>query len=411
MVLRDEGLTVGLAVDAVRGLVRLPQESIRQVHHDDAEGEFFHSVGVLDDGSLISLLDPARLMRQTRAWASNAGAEPEAAGRAGPAPVASALSASTPPQVLVRVGQATLGIEAALVVQVRASGALQPLDLGQSALAGMMQLHALHVPVLDPGKALGIARPGADAAALVMVLAHQGRYAALPVDSVLSVRPFAEAEVQQPDTAGLAPGGCFAGVARLADGQPVLLVDGRALIERHGMNSLADPSAGTAGGAGTTGKLDPQAYVVVDAGATWALPMRCLEEITVFPADFHSLPGASDHAAGSCSWRGHALPVLDVRDGGARGLDPDGQRLLVVRHGGQLAGLWVNDVIALLPAHSVEQTRFSLAGSAPVTMLTTSQAQGRHSYRVLDPGGLPFFSEACGEGGTLPVRASTIMQT
>jgi chemotaxis signal transduction protein len=335
-------------------------------------------------------------MRQTRAWASNAGAA--APGQAGRAAAATALGASTPPQVLVRVGQATLGIEAALVVQVRAPGPLQPLDLGQSALAGMMQLHALHVPVLDPGKALGIARPGADAATLVMVLAHQDRYAALPVDSVLSVRTFTEAQVQQPATAGLAPGGCFAGVARLADQQPVLLVDGRALIERHGMHSLADPSAGSAGGAGTAAKLDPQAYVVADAGATWALPMGCLEEITVFPDDFRALPGVSDHAAGSCSWRGRALPVLDLRDAGASGLDPEGQRLLVVRHGGRLAGLWVNDVIALLPAHSVEQTRFSLAGSAPVTMLTTSQAQGRQSYRVLDPGALPFFSEAGGHG-------------
>jgi hypothetical protein len=52
-------------VDAIRSLVRLPRSCVRKVHHDDAQYGFFHSVATLDDGeSLISLVDPLRLMAQ-----------------------------------------------------------------------------------------------------------------------------------------------------------------------------------------------------------------------------------------------------------------------------------------------------------------------------------------------------------
>lgn len=399
MVLQSDGATVGLAVDAVKGLVRLPASSVRQVHHDEAEDGFFHSVGMLDDGGLISLLDPARLMTQTQAWVANACGEDSSNGVSGCGPGGLSTrvhhGASTKSQVLVRIGATVVGVEVTLVAEVRQMPPLQQLALGVSVLRGMMHWHGHHVPVLDPDKVAGIAHPTADTAPLVMVLAYEGRYAALPIDSVLAVRQFPYAVIQRPEDAGLDADSCFVGLTNLEDKSPVLLINARILLDHYAMDGLPS-SAASALSVAKVPAPDPLAYVVFAADPSWALPLNCMEEIIPLPADFCLLPGRNRSTAGNCTWRGRLLPIVDVRGSSVGDPLPAHQRVIVVHNGERFAGLWVDEVTALLPSNSAHQTRLTIPGAGQVQMLTVGKHETRRSYRILNLAHLPFFSLAAG---------------
>lgn len=393
MVLHAEGATLGLAIDAVNGLLRLPQSSIRQVHRDNAEDGFFHSVGVTADGELISLLDPVRLMRQTSVWADSNG-QVSAIGmsdhRSGTDLKAAARIEWTPPQVLVRIGATTLGADAAVVAEVCKLPALQQLALGTSGLSGMMDWRGYHVPVLKPDSAIGITRSSASAASLVMVLAWEGRYAAFPVDSVVGVRQFDCRCVQAPVDAGFCNHGFLRGAVRLEDDTPGLLIDGTALLERYGLSGLSNATASRRHEIAKTSLLDQQAYVIFDAGTPWALPLSCVDGVIAFPSDFRPLPGDNNLSSGSCTWRGRMLPVIAL-DKTQRNMASENTCLIIVRHQDRVAGLHVNGLTTLIPAKSGTLTTIGLPGLGRVNILTAAGKRQSPSYRILGLDSLPFY--------------------
>nr|WP_314621599.1 chemotaxis protein CheW [uncultured Noviherbaspirillum sp.] len=395
MVLRAEGATLGLAIDAVNGLVRLPESSIRQVHHDNAEAGLFHSVGVTCDGQLISLLDPARLMRQTNAWADNIGQ----AGVAGMSDqnIGADLNAATriewtPSQVLVRIGTSTLGADAAVVAEVCKLPSLQQLVRGTSHLSGMMNWRGYHVPVLKPDSIIGNISVPASAASLVMVLAWKGRYVAVPVENVLGVRQFDCRCVQAPADVGLPNHGFFQGAVQLEDNTPALLIDGHVLLKRYGLDGLSSAIAGRQHEMAETRPLNPQAYVIFDAGTPWALPLSCVENVIAFPSDFRPLPDHHNLSSGSCTWRGRMLPVVDL-DKNPTNIAPENSYLIIIRYQNRVAGLRVNSITSLIPANSVTLTSISLPRLGRVNILTAAGGKPSPSYRILKLDSLPFYSQ------------------
>jgi chemotaxis signal transduction protein len=371
LVLGAEGRLVGLAIDAVRGLVRARASQLQRIHHADVDEDFFHSVAPDGGGVLLSLLDPLCLMERVQAWtaADRADAVASAAVQAEDA------AGAAPMQALVRLGATLLAVPAALVAQVLARPPAQPLLGGGRELLGMIEWRARHVPLLDLARMLELEGGNAP---LAMVLAQGERLVALPIDDVAAVRRLPAQDITPAREAGIAHP-LVEGVTLLDGGERVLLLGAEALLRTHAAPGLAQPADA---GAGRRGARAP-AHVVVDAGRRWAIPMSALEEILPLPA---GLDDAGSGVEATCHWRGRNLPLVDLREG-EQAAGP--QRLVVVNHAGRHAALRVNDVIELLPAQLGELLQFRLAGGTPVRMIAVGQGAAGASYPVLDLDALP----------------------
>lgn len=377
MLLTVAGRTIGLAVDAVRGLVRLPPARISRIHHNPSVDGFFHSVGVRDDGALLTLLDPAVLIDQVGAWA------PEADLAATVADVTVVHDGAI--QALVRIGTTIFGFPATMVGEIVTQVTLAPLGLGSGQVTGTTHWRGRLTPVIDPARTV-LATAGGNA--LTVVLAHDGLTLAFPVDEVLAVRTFSAAQIQDATTAGL-EAGVYIGYATEESGRRILLVDGPALLARYAVLGL-DGSMASAR-SDRPARTPLPAHVVYDVGQLCAAPMHALREIVPLPADYATGADLAGGIDGQCAWRGRTLPVIDLRTPDAR-TGTAGARLMVVHHEEREVGLLVKDVVALLPANTGERLRFTMPGGQAMHMITVGTADQRKSYQVLDVAALPFLA-------------------
>lgn len=377
MLLSVAGRTIGLAVDAVRGLVRLPAARVSRIHRDACADGFFHSVGVRDDGALLTLLDPSVLIDQVGAWAPEADLSATV--------VDAEVVHDTSIQALVRIGTAIFGFPATMVGEIVTRVTLAPLGLGSGQVTGTTHWRGRLTPVIDPARTV-LAAAGGNA--LTVVLAHDGLTLAFPVDEVLAVRTFSAAQIQDAATAGL-EAGVYAGYATEESGRRILLVDGPALLARYAVLGL-DGSTARVKSTGPARTPLP-AHVVYDIGQLCAAPMHALREIVPLPADYAASPDLATGIDGQCAWRGRTLPVIDLRTPDAR-TSTDSVRLMVVHHNEREVGLLVKDVIALLPANAGERLRFTMPGGQAMHMITVGSADQRKSYQVLDMETLPYLA-------------------
>ncbi|WP_332876770.1 chemotaxis protein CheW [Massilia sp. S19_KUP03_FR1] len=379
MLLCVDGRTIGLAVDAVHGLVRLAAEQIDRIHHHAQDDGFFHSVGTGADDALITLLDPAILIAQVGAW--GAGAHLDQTSVAG----ATELAPDSAIQALVRIGSTVFGFPATMVGEIVRHLQLQPLALGGGEITGTTEWRARLTLVVNPARTV-LAVDGGNT--LTVVLAHDGLTLAFPVDEVLAVRTFKAAQVQDAATAGL-DSDIYLGYATEESGRRILLVDGPALLARYALPALDD--AGARAKAAEQTRTPLPAHVVYDVGQLCAAPMHALREIVPLPGDYQASAERAGGIDGQCSWRGRMLPVIDLRTPDARA-SLDSARLMVVHHGEREVGLLVRDVVALLPANTGERLRFSMPGGQAMHMITVGAATERKSYQVLDVETLPYLA-------------------
>lgn len=379
--------SIGLAVDAVRGLVRLRASNIARIHHTDQADGFFHSIGTRDDGSLMTLLDPAVLVDQVGAWSP--GIQADAATNE-----VATVDHDSAIQALIRIGNTVLAFPATMVGEIVKEVATQPLQLGGGQVTGTTRWRGRLTPVLDPARTV-LAADGGNA--LTVILAHGELTLAFPVDEVLAVRTFQAAQVQDAATAGL-DGDVYLGYAMEKSveesGRRILLVNGPALLARYAVQGLGVPAATKQA---TPGRSSLPAHVVYDAGQLGAAPMHALREIVPLPSGYRASTDLADGIDGQCNWRGRMLPVIDLRTADARE-DVDTARLMVVHHGEREVGLLVRDVVALLPANTGERMRFTMPGGRAMHMITVGSAgsggssKGQKSYEVLDVAALPYLA-------------------
>ena len=380
LVLGAQGRRIGLAIDAVRGLVRARASQLQRVHHGDVEDDFFHSVAPAGDGSLLSVLDPLRLMERVQAWTASAGGEAVQTETASTAPA--------PVQALVRIGAAVLALPAALVAQVLDRPEAQPLLGAGRELLGVIGWRGRHVPLVDLGAMLGLE---SGPAPLVAIVAQDDLLVALPIDEVVAVRPLPVGSAAAAGEAGI-DHPLVRAISLLGDEDPqqrVLQIDADALLHTHAAPGLSRQDQ--AENASARGAKRAPAHVVFDAGRRWAIPMAALEAIL-------PLLDTTDEASAAMptfAWRGRSLPLLDLREVVEDAPERQApQRVLVVRHAERHAALRVHDVVELLSANTGELLAFQAAGGARVRMITVGEGAGRTSYPVLDLDTLPFFSRA-----------------
>lgn len=396
LVLRSGDKVIGLAVDAVRGLLKVTAAEVQRVHHDDEPHEFFHSVVMAEDKTtLISLLDPERLMAQAQAW-SHGGSGNEAPHLT----QATAHTADgngtdrdmTPIYVVVRLGSALLAFTADVVGEILAMPQIQKVFGSGMQFLGMTSWRGRDVPVADMRPTLGLPAAANAASPWLLVLGVQGRCMGLPVDDIRVVRPFPLKNVQPPTATDNSQADLYLGTVVDEHGDRIFLLDGAALIHHSSVSAMRLNTASNA--PAVAQDRSACAHVVFRAGLSWAAPMDLMLAITHYPASLHRTQHECPYMLGSFEWRGQALPLLDLRQAKAQtATEPDADtRVIVIQVAGRLAGLVVEEVNALIPAHTGTHTRFSMGQATQIHMVTLGHGDAQKSYQVLDFTALSFFN-------------------
>ncbi len=234
---------VGLLVDSVRSVARVPEDALRPVPAmlNRGRGEAgVQSIARTIDG-LVAVLSPERLFDHQTVADLLAQTPTEAAA------MTAAIHDQSESFLIFRLGGESYGLPAAGVVEViNLPEALEPPPAASRALAGVMNHRGMALAVIDPAHRLGLDLGGAQRRR-VIVLDVGGQRCGLIVDAVESLTRIESARLSQ--TTELAEAGATlfhrAAIVEL-EGRPVLFVDPAALLddaERRLIEDLARTSA------------------------------------------------------------------------------------------------------------------------------------------------------------------------
>ena len=238
LVLRLGPALVGLVVDRISAILRLPEGAIDPVPPVLTRGmgeARVQAIGRLDGGRrLVSILSPARLFDDETASRILADAK-EAGGMAGSEAEAAERF------VVFRLGEEHYGLPVGAVEEVaRRPESLTRVPRAPAFLEGVMNLRGSVVPVIDQRRRFAAAGAGEERARRVVVVMLEGLRAGLAVDAVteiLSIPASALAPAPELATGDAAVIDRIATVER--DGRMILLVDPRALLDAAERDLLA----------------------------------------------------------------------------------------------------------------------------------------------------------------------------
>lgn len=394
LILKAADKLMAVVVHAVKGLLRVPPEALRRIHHDEDAQEFFHSVLLAEDQqTLISLLDPQRLALQAQVWAS-------AAAPASPPLQTSALAPSAAETfAVVRLGTTLLALPASSVGEVLARPVLQKMGGLSSDFLGMTRWRGHDVPVLELAQMLGLPEARAGDAAWLLVL-HLGlRTLAFYVDEIRAVRTLEASALQPGASLSDAMQPYCRGSCLLPDGERVYWLRPEALLDASPLSNVTRSAvADTAVGPlrlGYQAASGSAALVVFKSRQLWAASMGLMREILTVPKDFQRVPEAASAMLGAVEWRGQSLALWDLRQ--ALHAQPsvvgEEARIIVTQSGAHTVGLLVESVAALIPAHAGSRSRFRANGEV-VEMVTVGSGAQQASYQLMDLNRLALFETA-----------------
>jgi chemotaxis signal transduction protein len=381
LVLHQDGRTVGLKVDAIKGLLEVASNDLIRLHHDDDPEEVFHSAArAPEGGQVLSLLDCGRLAQLAAAWRQDDGHDPahDSAHR-GPQPQAAAAGVSAhapeaPLYALLQVGAQRLAVPAGALAEVIPMPALE--RFGGGIDSQWCRWRGRHLPVLAPAAVLPAAvlpalpshADGRPAAPLLAVIERDGVALGLPVEAAL--------RLQHLDGAGLgAPGGLSAS-AFDGDGHALHMLDAAALFAQFPQAALSR-EAGPAQSEREAGNAT--AYIVFEADGLAAAAIDSVERI-LGPHEAAAALGAMADGAPCMAWDGRAIPVRDLRPPAQAHAAP---HLLLMRGADGLHACAVARVHLLVTPGSGRVYRLG-TGPRALEFITTGEGAAQASYRILD---------------------------
>lgn len=404
-VLSDGAHWVGLLVQEARGLVQVPAGKIIQLHHDHQTDEFFHSVATCDNGELLSLLDPARLMAQTQVWAK-AATEDLVQRKAGDLPAAdtahdpSAMGGSlqerishsdeyTAPFAVLRLGQGLYGLPTDCVAELINRPEAQSVWSSGDRLLGMMRWRGRDIPLVNPHAELGEPlQAGAPWVALLCDATQGpgGPVIGLPCNGLERVQRHPTQRVQSTTGAEAMAGTACTGLIQTPEG-PLRLLDASSLVAQFAMQ-LDAPGASALGKASTSQPTgNPAAVVVFHARNRMAVPIGQLQSIEPLPD-----PALVAQAAQApqphtlLNWRGQALPLicLQQRLWPGQAIRTPYRRVLITGLNGQPCAWLIGEVEQLIAPQAGQITRIRLPEGRDLSIITHELASVRSSYEMID---------------------------
>lgn len=307
VVVAHERRVVGLVVDEVRGVTRVPDADL--LPFATASGRLLVSHAFqLDDGAVpVSVLDAAELLALP-------GVPTVAEADSAPVPTThdSLVGDRTQSLTLVRCGAQVLalGVDAIHTTiplpEVSASLLAGGDCLGTTAHAGR------EVPVVDPLSLLGLTPMAASDVGAGVVLDLGSGLVVLAVSELVELRAAGAGVLAVPGLAAHRPE-LVLGVVELAEGA-CLVLDGAGLKADCTLLALAAVNTDLAASAGATGLAGARsvgggpAYVTYRAGLDLASPLAQVAEILPYPAAL--TPSAAEHVLGVVVHRGVVVPVV-----------------------------------------------------------------------------------------------------
>lgn len=412
LLLRQNAHLVGVAIDQVEGLQRVPGSQIQRVVQREDDEELFHSTVSIAAGEqesqALGLLDVDALIRLSQVWsaADEEFATSIAAADSELAATAAAASASTVPHALFELAGQVLAIPAADVAAVISMPVVTTILGRHPAWLGMTIWRERDVPVLRTMAALGLPPQAADESAhdtsasaqenLLVILGSEGRYAGLPVQVARAVTPLDTSAAQTAASAGLPVNTVLSGVLHLNAAERLLLVDGAELVNTCSLSALSQKAESAKQDQQNQQPDQPnqadldaalQAHVVVQGGRAWAVGMRWLEAIIYFPAQLDTNTAGNPAQLGNFIWNQQTLALWDLRMLSNQTPTPDSpeHRVLIMRIDGALIGLAVEQLLILLPARTGKVAAFGRRQSGVTHIITVRDQDQEKSYSILNP--------------------------
>ena len=392
VVVAHGGSALGLLVDEVRGMVRVPADTLVPVTATAGELLFDSVFLHPETGCPVSVLDAATVLSRPGVPVvrdlTRAAAPHEEPGDGAGAPVRRLVT--------VRCGGSVLAVDVASVHTTLPGFAARPSVLTGPLCRGVVDFAGAEVPVVDPLALLGLGRmPDGDAGAgLVLDLGHG--YVVLALGELLDlvevpgtdVLPFPPAATRRPDlvTGTVQPRGAAA----------CLVLDGTALmaepdlVSLAAVNTLSDAADAAVPsprpGAEDTVDQAGRPYLLHSAGVDVATPLDQVGEILPFPSDL-LLAGVGGAVLGVALHRQAAVPVVDLAT--VLGRSPAGRSatscLLLVEVDGVQVAFAVGALRGIEPLtwRDPEQARRGPAGAGPRALQTAPLVQLGSEARLL----------------------------
>lgn len=429
VVLVHDGHLLGLAADAVNGILAAEDLTLHPVQAEVATGAlatvFRASFRRPDDGTLVSLLDAPALFALPDV-PRVADPEPARSGAliasASPTDTSDAEAAATEDGMrallLVRCGSRVLAVDALAVHATLNDPRPEPSSLAQGACRGVIHHLGARMPVVGLTALAGLGETEAESLRQAFIIDHAPGRVAYLVSEVLDVVRVPAAQVVAVPAFALARPDLVAGslgfdslppdLARrcdaLAGPRQALVLGGDALrtdAELRALASTLAPASSDRGTAATSTAATPgaplagparRAMLVYQLGTDVATPLDQVAEILPFRASPSALPPAP-HLLGLQIHRGRTIALLCLShlvDLPAPCATAD-TSVLVVEHGNDALGFVVPALRSIesarwepsLPNHTVAAG--SLAAAARTQHLAeVGEGDGRRLLRVLD---------------------------
>ncbi|KTF69005.1 chemotaxis protein CheW [Sphingomonas sp. HT-1] len=229
VVARIGGSRVGLLVDAVRGIERVPETAIDPVPQVLTRGNAearIQAICRLDDGRrLVSVLAAEHLLRPDITARLTQGSMECDGGEA-------AMDTTSAQFLLFRIGEGVFGVPIDAVEEVVAlSGKLARLPKAPSFVKGVMNLRGAAVPVIDQAERFGeVARPGLRRRVIIVRIGDVR--AGFAVDAASEIVRIASDALQPAPELGTEGTRIFEWVAALSQGEEIaLIVSPRELLD------------------------------------------------------------------------------------------------------------------------------------------------------------------------------------
>ncbi len=294
---------------------------------------------------------------------------------------------------LIRVGTLHLGLPVANLVMIERFPALTSMMVN-SPILGIARLRGRPVPVFRSSAMTGV--PDDDVPAWLAVLRHDDHWVGLPVTALDRMHTIDLQHLRPAAEAGYPEDTSLLGMIAVPGYGTVLVPDVGKLVSHFPLGRPDEPATDLATTAGMQRQPQLEAYVVLESGRTWALPLRLMDSVMPLPDHLEWLPAGEALApkrstpallpVARLRHRSDTVLVWDARPlTEAPAGTPPPDKLVLLRSGTRTIGLLVNALRQILPRHRGELFSLRRSGGEAVDFLTVRQGREHKSFQIVNP--------------------------
>lgn len=402
LLLNSGGQSIGIAIDCVEGLQKVPSNQIQRLIHSENSDELFHSsiqsqqhrshidvevAAINQQVKTVGILDVPALIALSQIWSSAATYEIEREDLRSSDQVKDLQIAGCQKSLLAsfKVDGQILAIATNEVAAIMPMPGIQKILGVDANWLGIVKWRSRDVPVLATLPSIGLKYKDVDSstAKLLLILMFESRCIGLPVDDIIKVEALSLATMQTSVEAGLPNNDALLGVYHLPDKSTAFVVSGAKLISACPMSALSE-----------TEDLDhkelnrnKEIFVVIQAGHAWAMNIQNLESIINVPEQIDVLTASHSAQIGTFVWHDKTLALWDL---GLLSVQKPTEmnsesKVLITRIGQRLVGLLIEKLLLLLPGRMGQVHDFSNTHAHTSQIITVKYEDHIKSYSILDP--------------------------